>query len=421
MNLFSAIEDNPRTLRQKEAIQKWVDNRLKGIIVGATGIGKTKIGLMAVDRFLSKNPTKKVLIIVPSDPIKTQWVQETISWNIFDSCEVHTMHDVSKNEYSCDLLIVDEIHKCLSNTLIKLFDNIKYKAILGLTATLERLDGRHVFLRDKCPVVDTIPITEAVSNNWLAEHKQYLVLIEPEDISTYLDYNREFYEHFSYFNHDFSLAMNCAQDYKVRAKLASQRCNGDNFKDVNKQVLIHAMGFNRALQARKKYINSHPKKIELAELILEHRMDKKCITFSNTIAMAEKIKYGKAYSGKDTVKKGRMTLSEFMEMDSGVLNTINKVNEGFNCPDLSVAIILGLNSSKTVNTQRVGRVIRFQEGKTSEIFYLVLKGTVEETWFKNAIGNSEYVTINEENLLSVLKGEEFNTKKNKETSMIFRF
>lgn len=421
MNLFSAIEDNPRTLRQKEAIQKWVDNRLKGIIVGATGIGKTKIGLMAADRFLSKNPTKRVLIIVPSDPIKTQWVQETISWNIFDSCEVHTMYDVSKNEYSCDLLIVDEIHKCLSNTLIKLFDNIKYKAILGLTATLERLDGRHVFLRDKCPVVDTIPINEAVSNNWLAEHKQYLVLIEPEDISTYLDYNREFYEHFSYFNHDFSLAMNCAQDYKVRAKLASQRCNGDNFKDVNKQVLIHAMGFNRALQARKKYINSHPKKIELAELILEYRMDKKCITFSNTIAMAEKIKYGKAYSGKDTVKKGRMTLSEFMEMDSGVLNTINKVNEGFNCPDLSVAIILGLNSSKTVNTQRVGRVIRFQEGKTSEIFYLVLKGTVEETWFKNAIGNSEYVTINEENLLNVLKGEEFNTKKNKETSMIFRF
>lgn len=39
MNLFSAIEDNSRTLRQKEAIQKWVDNRLKGIIVGATGFG----------------------------------------------------------------------------------------------------------------------------------------------------------------------------------------------------------------------------------------------------------------------------------------------------------------------------------------------------------------------------------------------
>ena len=74
-------------------------------------------------------------------------------------------------------------------------------------------------------------------------------------------------------------------------------------------------------------------------------------------------------------------------IDTGV--SCKKVNEGLNCPDISVAIMLGINSSKTVATQRKGRVIRYQTGKIAEIFTLVLRGTVEEKWFQNS--NTEYV------------------------------
>lgn len=377
--------------------------------------------MLAIDRFLSKNKTRKVIIVVPSDPIKQQWVAETIQWKVFENCDVRTMYDVSRHEYECDLLVIDEIHKCLANQLYQMFENIKYKVILGLTATLERLDGRHELLKDKCPVVDNVTIEEAVEKKWLSEYKEYLVLIEPDDIDVYSELNREFQEHFAYFDYNFPLAMNCATDYKARAKLAGDRCSGDNFKEVNKVILVHAMGFNRTMQSRKKYIYTHPKKIELAELILEHRMDKKCITFSATIAMAEKIKYGKVYSGKDSVKKGRMTIQEFMETDCAILNTVSKVNEGLNCPDLSVAIMLGINSSKTTNKQRVGRVIRQQENKAAEIFYLVLKGTVEQKWFSDCVGHSNYITISEDELINVLEGKEFTKKKNKETNMIFRF
>jgi superfamily II DNA or RNA helicase len=137
--------------------------------------------------------------------------------------------------------------------------------------------------------------------------------------------------------------------------------------------------------------------------------------------MAEQIKYGKVYSGKDSAKKGRITLEEFINQDRGVLNTIMKLNEGFNDPSLSVAIILGMNSSKTVKTQRRGRVLRAQEGKVVEIFNLVLKGTVEEQWFQNSVGNSNYITIDESNLVNLLEGKEITKKKNKQTSMLFRF
>ena len=90
-------------------------------------------------------------------------------------------------------------------------------------------------------------------------------------------------------------------------------------------------------------------------------------------------------------------------------------------PGLSVAIMLGIDSSKTRKTQRVGRVIRRAENKEAEVFTLVLKGTVEEEWFRKSTEGKDYITINEENLLHLLKGEEFETQKNREVRMILRF
>lgn len=402
-----------RTLRQREAVDKWVANKCVGCINAAVGFGKTRIGIMAISRFLAKNPTRKVIIAVPSDPVKLQWMKELQDNNL--EAEVKTFFDVSKNKYSCDLFVLDEIHRVASEQLINTFNNVTYKIVLGLTATFERLDGRDRLISKYCPVIDTITTEEAISNGWLSNYREYLVLIEPEDIEIYRNLNQEFTEHFSFFNFDFPLAMKLSTDWKARIKYAK-----DHNLDL-KVVLVHAMGFNRTLQARKKYINNHQKKIDLTNLILEHRQDKKCVTFAATIAMAEKIKYGKVYSGKDSNKKGRITLDEFINQDSGVLNTVMKLNEGFNDPSLSVAVILGMNSSKTVKTQRRGRVLRAYDGKTVEIFNLVIKGTVEEQWFKNSVGSDNYLTIDEENLINLLEGREIKPKKNRQTSMLFRF
>ena len=413
-----------RTERQEQGVQRWVDNKLCGTLNWATGVGKTRGGLMAISRFLKKNPTKSVIIVVPSEPIQRQWNQELIDWNLFQQCSVKTMNDTSVNKYSCTLLVIDEIHKVGAPTLLNIFKNIQYTVILGLTATFERLDGKDEIISKKCPIVDTISVEEAIENKWLADYREYEVLIEPEDIDVYREVNKEFYEHFSFFNYDFNLAMKCATDWKRRSELAKERCREDqseDFKTVNKQILVHAMGFSRTLQARKKYIYNHPKKIELTNLILENRQDKKCITFSATIAMAEKIKYGAVYSGKDSVKKGRMGLQEFIQQDGGVLNTVMKLNEGFNCPDISVSVILGFNSSSTTKKQRVGRVIRQKEGKVAEVFTLVLKGTVEEEWFRKSTSTGRYIPISEENLIDVLEGRPFNPKKKKQTKMMFRF
>lgn len=416
----SLFEDLGRSERQELGVQRWVDNKLCGTLCWATGVGKTRGGIIAIKRFLNKNPTKKVLVVVPSDPIKDQWVKDLGLRGIVAS--VITMHMAARHQYECDMLVIDEIHKTPSNTLVKLFDNIKYKIILGLTATFNRLDGRDAIVSKHAPVVDTITLKEAIQNGWLSSYVEYKVLIEVPDIEEYRELNKRFNEAFAFFNHDFNLAMKCVTQWQARAALAKERTAGNPsaFKDVNKQILVNAMEFNRTLAARKKFIQNHPKKLEIANLILEHRQDKKCITFSSTIDMAERIRYGKAYSGRDSVKKGRITLDEFKAQKVGVINTVAKLNEGFNDNSISVAIILGLNSSTTISRQRIGRVLRLSdEHKSKEVFTLVLKNTQDEIWFEKSTSGRDYITIDEENLIKLLNGEEFNTKVNKPTNMLF--
>ena len=404
--------------RQTLCVDNWVSNKLKGTIEAATGFGKTRICLLAIKRFIIKNPSKNVIIVVPNEPVKDQWTSQLVEWKLFQYCEVLTMNKASTIKQKCSLLIIDEVHKVLADSLIKVFSNIKYSTILCVTATLERLDGKHEILLKHAPLVDKVTLDECLKNNWLSDYREYLVLIDPEDIQDYKNINQEFYNYFSFFDYQFDVAMKCATDWKYRNTFA--KCLPGEFKDNTKLVLVNAMGFSRTLQARKKYINYHIKKLELTNLILQHRMDRKCITFSSNVAMAEKIEYGNVYSGKDSKKKGRIKLADFVESDSGVLNTIMKVNEGFDDPTISVAIILGLNSSKTVKKQRMGRAVRYKEGKKVEIFTLVLKGTVEETWYKNS-STSSYITIGEDQLLNVLKGQEFTTKKTKSSQLKLRW
>lgn len=133
----------------------------------------------------------------------------------------------------------------------------------------------------------------------------------------------------------------------------------------------------RALTARKKFIQSHPKKIEVCKKILAARSDKKCITFSPTIKDAESIKVGKVIHSKKSSKDNAKIIEEFNSAKSGVLCTSKSADCGVDIKGLSVGVIMSIDSSKIRKTQRVGRVARFEPGKQAEMFTLVIKGTQE--------------------------------------------
>ena len=170
---------------------------------------------------------------------------------------------------------------------------------------------------------------------------------------------------------------------KNKLKLRDEICKYNpsaNKSDVLKQINYHSIAFMRAMQDRKKFIYNHPQKIEVAKEIIKHRIDKKIITFSANTKMAESIGIGYVYTGKESKKKNRITVEEFAKLDKGVINTCQLANEGFDCPGLSVGIVMGLDSSPIKSTQRTGRVVRKEGTKYSEMFTLVLENTVECEW-----------------------------------------
>lgn len=410
--------------RQELCVQKWVDNKCNGVVVAATGFGKTRIALLAIKRFLNKNPIRKVLVLVPNEPLLKQWSVK-ISESGFDfNCTVMTFSKVVKlGEYDTDLLIIDEVHKALSNHLISIFGIVSYKMILCLTATLERTDGMHTYLLQRCPLVDNIPKEECVKNGWIASFTEYKVLLDV-DLTEYQEYNAKFYEAFSFFNYDFNLAMSFVgpEGWMNREKYIKQNCTDPKkIPEFRKIVTAMTFQFTNYLQKRKSFIANHPKKVEITNKILSYCNNRKCITFSSTIKQAEKIKFGEVYSGKVSKKKGRTTLEEFSNKTTGTLNTLLKLNEGYDDPYLSIGIILGLDSSINKKNQRLGRLLRPLEGKEeAKLFVLVLKGTVEEKWYANSISNT-YITIDEEGLDKLLKGEEFEARKDQEVLTLFKY
>lgn len=200
-------------------------------------------------------------------------------------------------------------------------------------------------------------------------------------------------------------------------------CKNNNLdkKEVLRNITYHATGFIRAIQSRKKFVQEHPDKLMIAEEIIKSRPNSKIITFSANTKIAESFSQGFVYTGKTGKKKNRMTLEEFSKLPEGCLHTVKLAEEGMNLPDLSVGIMLGVNSSKTKAVQTLGRVIRLSKDKTAEFFTIVINNTIETEWMRKSRIDGNFTIIDVENLRKFLKGEPYEPYKKKLQDFTFRF
>lgn len=304
-----------------------------------------------------------------------------------------------------------------AESFYKIFEVCKPTMILGLTATFERLDGKQELLAKYCPICDVITVKEATEKGWLSPYKEYKVMIDV-DLTDYNIVHLAFMDHFAFFNYDFETAMACMAGIIRNGKIykTSKQCIAAYAKfiqpdprferEIKAETAAHAFAWGRALKARKEFVKNHPRKIELAELILDHRKDCKAITFNSTIAQCEKFKTGMVVHSGKTKKKNRVTMEEFCDLSTGVVHTSKVLNAGADIPGLNLAIILSNSSSPTERIQRIGRIIRKEEGKHAEVFSLILKGTMEENWFKKSSVGLTHIELNETELISILTGQE---------------
>ncbi len=237
------------------------------------------------------------------------------------NCRVAIINSAVKEETSCDLLVIDEIHTTPTQTHSSIYTSVDYKMILGLTATMERLDGKEALIKQYAPVCDTITLAEAEREGWVSPVKNYCVLLDV-DLSAYNEANRRFNSFFAFFGFDFQTAMSCATNKLFRARFAKSIGQPLNV------VTANAMGFMKAMRARKSFVLSHPKKFEIAKKIINARKDKKIITFSSTIKDAESFGTGFVLHSQKSKKQNEAIVQQFNTSTTGILHTSKAADAG---------------------------------------------------------------------------------------------
>ena len=366
-------------------------------------LSKTRLAIMAISLLLKQNPGAYIIVSVPTQYLKDQWIAELEKYSLVNNCDVIIVNTIVKHTYVVDLLIVDEIHATASDMFQKIFTAVNYKMILGLTATLERLDGKEIIIKKYAPVCDTITLDEATQNGWVSPAKHYLVLLNV-DLKEYKELDRKFNSYFAFFGFDFNCAMSAMQEWQYRNKFAKQ------IGSDPKTVLQMAAQWMKALHARKAFIENHPKKIEVCRQILDARQDTKCITFCPTIKFAESIKRGIVLHSGKKASENKKAIEDFNVATEGVLNSSKMCREGCDIAGLTTGVIMDVDSSKRSSIQKAGRCVRYSPGKTAEIFTLVINNTQEVKWFNNS-NTTSYITIDsEEKLQKVLNHEEIESR-----------
>lgn len=96
-----------RDERQRLGIQKWVNSGCRGTLMWCTGVGKTRAALISIKSYLNKNTNTKVLVVVPTEHLKIQWMQELAKFGLFHDVSVSIINSAIKFKEKVDFLVLD--------------------------------------------------------------------------------------------------------------------------------------------------------------------------------------------------------------------------------------------------------------------------------------------------------------------------
>ena len=381
---------------QKKALNAWANNKFKGTVIAATGFGKTRVGVVAIGKILTANKEAKALVVVPTTHLQDQFDAEFIKWdyaNVLDRVQILCYQSAYKLiDEEFEVVVADEIHLGLSKEYSKVFYNNKFNRILCMTATKpDNIDDLEK-LNWLAPTVYEINLDKCVKLGLVSTYEIYCLPIELSEQEK-IDYKKanNMFVHYKYKLGQFD-AFNEAK----------RIIGSNNVTALEKQ---HAVMFYKAMRQRKAIVDFAENKIigvrniliKLGKTLLKVANYKsKIITFAGandfTDRIATCINNNKdvcykavTYHSGMTPKKREKALHAFKMSGADVICSTKALNQGFDMPDASMAIICGLTSKSLTMIQRVGRILRFAEHKTGKIIILYIKNTQEEKWLKSAV------------------------------------
>jgi superfamily II DNA or RNA helicase len=360
---------------QLGALKKWCSARHRGVIVLPTAAGKTYIALKAIELL-----NVQTLIVVPTLDLIDQWKNrinenldvdtgvfgggkntiKMITVSTYDSAYLHA--EELGNKFM--LIIFDEVHHLASPNYMQIGEMYVAPYRMGLTATLERIDERHLLLSKIIGDVVYSMRPEDLTGKHLSpyEYEKIYVELTPKEKKEY----NKIIEVFRQYLNDRGIRLRSAKDF--------QRLIMSTGRDKNARDALLAR--NRALKIA---FNSESKLNTLAELIEKYRSEKILIfTLHNNLVYRISKKFLLPAITYQTPKnERRRILDGFRSSEFKALVTSQVLDEGIDVPDASLGIILSGTGSKREYIQRLGRILRRVDGKKAKLIEIVTKETVE--------------------------------------------
>ncbi len=360
---------------QKQALDTWMTNDKRGVIVLPTGSGKTLVGIKAIS--MLNTPT---LVVAPTLSLVEQWRSrlkeefktevgilgggerdiKALTVSTYDSAYLHA--ESLGNKFG--LIIFDEVHHLPAEGYRNIAEMFASPYRMGLTATFEREDGLHKELnRLVGGKVFEKKIVELIGEHLSPFRIQKLAVeLTEEEKEEYLKNRRIFSDYLS------------ANNLYVR--------NTDDF-----QKMIMRSGRDpearRALLARNKArdiaFNSISKVHKLSEILREHR-DGKAFIFTEHNKLVHRISREfliPSITYKTISRERSDILDRFRSGIYRAVVTSRVLDEGIDVPDADVGIILSGTGSERAFIQRLGRILRKKDGKDAVLYEIISAGTSE--------------------------------------------
>jgi len=435
--------DVRKLTRQQQGVNKWGSKGGKGTLWYDVGVGKTYTAILIFQRMLKGNPLAKIVIVVPTDLLRTQWNQSLYEHlkGYQNSIKVVTASEViSKGiREDCTLLVIDEIHEFVEGNKLDIVCGIyyNYKFILGLTGSWERDDRLHYHLEPYCPVVDRIDEQEAIESGFTSPVVEYNLAVDftPAERIKYDYYVAEIEKFKVIFNNDFRLALQCIKGTRakeIREQVAE--LNGwskdINNADINKRNIIklynpnkiysYAIDFISIVQQRLALIYTARNKVQ-PTIDLCRKYNVKTIIFNENTDFADRVYHEINFQLKQSTDLLDTNVNEddvavvyhsnvktVMEEVNGKLKKFGKIalkkraitqftqglkrifvtssvsDRGLSINDIWMGIILSGNSKRTKQDQRKGRLnrIEFNKKMTALMVNIYVKNSIDESMLK---------------------------------------
>jgi superfamily II DNA or RNA helicase len=310
----------------------------KGVVKAFAGTGKTYATIL----LLKNRKYKNSIIAVPTRKLKKQWSEELKKNNVKNSY-VETFHILSKERSAglkTDILVVDECHRSTSPVFKKIYENIKFKHILGLSATPNKAS------LDFCGnIIIEVPIEEA----------------QISDFTVYF--------------HAIDLSASEQEKYDEYSE-AIGRIMGRMRKLYDKEKWSFRKKLDAMIFRRRSLVYSAESRISKAVELINQNKGKPTLIICKRIEQANILSKITGFPVYHSEKPDEKALDNFQNDKIPVLLSVGMLAEGYDKRNIQCLIIVSTAITEAYHIQSIGRAVRLPDD--ADIHILLARKTTDE-------------------------------------------